>query len=125
MSKILENLKYLKSHEWVKVEGSVAYIGITDHAQETLGSIVYLEAKEVGSIVTHNKEFGVVESVKAASDLLSPVSGKVIEFNEVLENSPEEINEDPYGSWIIKVEMSNPDELENLLDAKAYELECK
>lgn len=123
--KALENLKYLKSHEWVKVEGSVAIIGITDYAQDTLGSIVYLEAKEVGAIVKQNKEFGVVESVKAASDLLSPVSGKVIEFNDVLENSPEEINEDPYGSWIIKVEMSDPDELKNLLDAKAYELECK
>ncbi len=123
--KVLENLKYLKSHEWVKVEGSVAIIGITDYAQDTLGSIVYLEAKEVGAIVKQNKEFGVVESVKAASDLLSPVSGKVIEFNDVLENSPEEINEDPYGSWIIKVEMSDPDELKNLLDAKAYELECK
>lgn len=124
MSKILENLKYAKSHEWVKVEGNVATIGITDFAQESLGSIVYLEVNEVGEKVKQFKEFGVVESVKAASDLLAPVSGEIIEVNEVLIDSPELLNSDAFGNWIMKVEMSNPKELDNLLDATKYAAEC-
>lgn len=124
MSKILENLKYAKSHEWVKVEGDVATIGITDFAQESLGSIVYLEVNEVGEKVKQFKEFGVVESVKAASDLLAPVSGEIIEVNEVLIDSPELLNSDAFGNWIMKVEMSNPKELDNLLDATKYAAEC-
>ena len=124
MSKVLENLKYAKTHEWVKVEGDVATIGITDYAQASLGSIVYLEVNEIGEKVKQFKEFGVVESVKAASDLLSPVSGEVIDVNELIIDSPELLNEDAFNHWLIKVEISNPKELENLLDAKAYEAEC-
>lgn len=125
MSKVLNELKYLSSHEWVKVEGEVATIGITDYAQDTLGSIVYLEVSEVGDVVKHGKEFGVVESVKAASDLMSPVSGKVIEVNVDLLDHPENINSDPYGSWMMKVQLSDATEVEKLLDASQYELECK
>jgi glycine cleavage system H protein len=124
MSKVLENLKYAKTHEWVKVEGNVAIIGISDFAQESLGSIVYLEVNEVGEKVKQFKEFGVVESVKAASDLLSPVSGEIIDVNETLLDNPELLNNDPFGNWIIKVEMSNTKELDNLLDANQYRAEC-
>src|SRR5690554_5889106 len=105
MSKVLENLKYAKSHEWVKVEGEFAYIGITDYAQDSLGSIVYLEVPEVGDEVKQGKDFGVVESVKAASDLYAPISGEVIEVNEDLIDSPELINSDPYGSWMVKLKI--------------------
>lgn len=125
MSKVLENLKYSKSHEWVKLEGDIATIGITDYAQETLGSIVYLDASPVGSKVKQNKEFGVVESVKAASDLIAPISGEVIEVNEDLVNSPELLNEDAYANWIIKVKVSDLEEVNSLLDHNAYQLECK
>lgn len=124
MSKVLDNLKYAKTHEWVKVEGNVAIIGITDFAQESLGSIVYLEVNEIGEQVKQFKEFGVVESVKAASDLLSPVSGEIIDVNENLIDNPELLNSDAFGNWIIKVEMSNPKELDNLLNADKYRAEC-
>lgn len=123
MSKVLENLKYAKSHEWVKVEGSLAFIGISDYAQESLGSVVYLETPEVGENLVQFKEFGVIESVKAASDILSPISGKVIEVNQEVVDSPELLNEDSYKNWILKVEIKDLEELNNLLDAKAYEME--
>ena len=124
MSKVLENLKYAKTHEWVKVEGNVATVGITDYAQESLGSVVYLEVNEIGEKVKQFKEFGVVESVKAASDLLSPITGEIVDVNQDLIDNPELLNEDAFENWILKVEMSNPKELDNLLDAEKYELEC-
>ena len=124
MSKVLENLKYAKTHEWVKVEGNVATVGITDYAQESLGSVVYLEVNEIGEKVKQFKEFGVVESVKAASDLLSPITGEIVDVNQELIDNPELLNEDAFENWILKVEMSNPKELDNLLDAEKYELEC-
>ncbi|HHW99849.1 MAG TPA: glycine cleavage system protein GcvH [Acholeplasmataceae bacterium] len=121
MSKILENLKYLDSHEWVKVEGEYAYIGITDYAQDSLGSIVYIEVGEVGDEVVQGEEFGAVESVKAASDLISPLSGEIVEVNEKVLEDPEDVNTDPYGSWFIKIKVKDINELEKLLDAKGYE----
>lgn len=125
MSKILKELKYAKSHEWVKVEGDIATIGITDYAQHSLGSIVYVEGGEVGDTVEQFGEFGAVESVKAASDILSPVSGEIIEVNEDVIDNPELLNEDAYENWIIKVKVSDLEELDNLLDADSYEGECK
>lgn len=121
MSKILENLRYADSHEWVKVEGEVATVGITDYAQHALGNIVYVDMPEVGDEVTAGEDFGAVESVKAASDLISPVSGEVIAINEALEDSPELVNEDAFENWIMKVQLKDPAEVDNLLDAKAYE----
>lgn len=121
MSKILENLKYLDSHEWVKVEGEYAYIGITDYAQDSLGSIVFIEVGEVGDEVVQGEEFGAVESVKAASDLISPLSGEIVEVNEKVLEDPEDVNTDPYGSWFIKIKVKDINELEKLLDAKGYE----
>ena len=120
MAKLVEGLKYSESHEWVKVEGDLALIGITDYAQHELGNVVYVDMPEVDDEVTAGEEFGAVESVKAASDLLSPVSGTVVEVNEELEDQPEKINEDAFGNWIIKVKLSDPSELDNLMDAKAY-----
>ncbi|MDD3191539.1 MAG: glycine cleavage system protein GcvH [Bacilli bacterium] len=124
MSKILENLKYSKSHEWVKVDGKIATIGISDYAQHSLGNVVYVEANEVGEITSQFEPCGVIESVKAASDILAPVSGKIIAVNNDVVDSPELINEDCYSNWILKVELSNPNELEALLDAKSYQAEC-
>lgn len=121
MSKILENLKYAASHEWVKVEGDFAFVGITDYAQDSLGSIVYIEVGEVGDEVSQGDEFGAVESVKAASDLISPISGEIVEVNENVLDNTEDVNADPYGSWFIKVKMSDKSELDSLLDAKGYE----
>ena len=121
MAKVLEGLYYSESHEFVKVEGDFGYIGITDYAQNALGNVVYVDMPEVDDEVTAGEEFGAVESVKAASDLMSPVSGTVVEINEALEDQPELVNEDPYANWIIKVEMSDKAELDNLMDAKAYE----
>ena len=119
-----EGLQYSKEHEWVKVEGDEAVIGITDHAQDQLGDIVYIELPDVGQSVEQFKTFGVVESVKAASDLYAPVSGEVIAINEALSKSPEKINEEPYGAgWMIRVRLKDPNELNNLLDAAAYEKE--
>lgn len=124
MAKVIEGLYYAESHEYVKVEGNIGYIGITDYAQEQLGNVVYVDTPEVDDEVTAGEEFGAVESVKAASDLLSPVSGKVIEVNEALEDAPELINEDAFANWIIKVELSDPSEVENLLDAESYSKLC-
>lgn len=125
MSKILEELRYADSHEWVKLEGDIATVGITDYAQHALGNIVYVDMPEVGDEVAQGEDFGAVESVKAASDLISPVSGEVLEINEALEDQPELINQDAFGAWIIKVKVSDTSELENLLDAAAYAEICK
>lgn len=121
MSKVLENLKYAKSHEWAKIEGQFAFIGITDYAQHSLGAIVYVDGGEVGGTVSQFEEFGAVESVKAASDLLSPLSGTIVEINQAIIDSPESINADPYANWIIKIKMSNQKEIGNLLDAASYQ----
>lgn len=120
MAKVMEGLYYAESHEYVKVKGEFGYVGITDYAQHELGNVVYVDMPEVDDEVTAGEEFGAVESVKAASDLLSPVSGTVVEVNEELEDQPEKINEDAFGNWIIKVKLSDPSELDNLMDDKAY-----
>lgn len=125
MSKILDDLRYADSHEWVKLEGDVATIGITDYAQHALGDIVYVDMPEVGDDVTFGEEFGAVESVKAASDLISPVSGEVIEINEALEDEPALVNQDAFENWIMKVRISDPAEVEALLDAAAYAKICE
>ena len=117
-----EDYKYSKEHEWVLVEGNVATIGITDFAQEQLGDIVFVELPAVGDKVSKEDAFGVVESVKAVSDIYAPVSGKVLEVNDDLPENPEMLNEDAYGDgWIIKIEMSDPEELGDLLSAAEYE----
>ena len=120
MSKIIEGLKYSESHEWVKVEGNIAYIGVTDFAQKEKGDITYVDMPEEGDDVIAGEEFGALESVKASSELISPVSGTVVLVNGELEDAPEKVNEDAYGAWIIKVEMSLPSELDALMDAAAY-----
>lgn len=120
MATVMEGLYYAESHEYVKVEGEFGYVGITDYAQHELGNVVYVDMPEVDDEVTAGEEFGAVESIKAASDLLSPVSGTVVEVNKELEDQPEKINEDAFGNWIIKVKLSDPSELDNLMDAKAY-----
>lgn len=119
--KVVQGLKYSKDHEWVRVEGNRAYIGITDYAQESLGGIVFVELPKLGAVIKANGVLGVVESVKAASDIYSPVSGKVVEVNEELVNAPEKINEKPYESWVAVMEMSDPSELDGLMDAQEYE----
>ncbi len=120
MSKVIEGLLYSETHEWVKVEGDVAVIGVTDFAQSEMGDITYVDMPDVDDEVGKDEEFGALESVKASSDLISPVSGTVIENNEALEDSPELINQDPYANWIIKVKMSDPSEVDGLLDAAGY-----
>ena len=125
MAKFVDGLYYSESHEYVKVEGDFAYIGISDFAQNALGNVVYVDMPEVDDEVEAGEDFGAVESVKAASDLTSPVSGTVVEVNEALEGTPELVNQDAFANWIIKVEMSDKAELENLMDAKAYEEFCK
>ncbi|MBQ8050007.1 MAG: glycine cleavage system protein GcvH [Bacteroidaceae bacterium] len=125
MAKVIEGLYYAESHEYVRVEGEFGYIGITDFAQEQLGNVVYVDMPEVDDEVEAGEEFGAVESVKAASDLFSPVSGTVVEVNEALEDEPELINKDAFENWIIKVKLSAPEELDDLLDAQAYTKICK
>ena len=125
MAKLVEGLKYSESHEWVKVEGDLALIGITDYAQHALGNITYVDIPSEGDEVNAGEEFGAVESTKIASDLFSPVSGVVAEINSALEDAPELINGDAYANWIIKVKMSDPAELDKLLDAAGYEAVCK
>lgn len=120
MSNIIEGLLYSESHEWVKVEGNVAVIGVSDFAQSELGDITYVEMPDIDSEIAAGESFGALESVKASSELYSPVSGKVVETNSEVEDSPELINEDPYASWIIKVEMSDESELSKLLSPAAY-----
>ena len=124
MSKVIEGFYYSESHEFVKVEGNIAIVGITDYAQQQLGNVVYVYMPEVDDEVSQGEDFGAVESVKAASDLISPVSGTVVEVNTALEEHPELINEDAFENWIMKVEMSDAGELANLLDAKGYEAIC-
>jgi glycine cleavage system H protein len=124
MAKTVEGLYYSESHEWVKVEGNLAIVGITDFAQHAMGDLSYVDMPEVDDEFEKGEEFGAVESVKAASDLYSPVSGTVVEIIEELEDSPELLNQDAFANWIIKVEMSDPSELESLRDAAAYEAMC-
>jgi glycine cleavage system H protein len=122
MTAVPDNLKYSKDHEWIKVEGKTAVIGVTDYAQDQLGDVVYVEIPPVGKELKASEEFGVVESVKSVSSLYSPVSGKVTEANTVLSEQPTDVNQDPYGkAWIIKVELSNPAELDALLSAADYQ----
>ena len=115
------NYRYTREHEWIALSGSIGTIGITDYAQNSLGDIVYVDAPKVGDAVTANATFGSVESVKAVSDLFSPVTGTVTAVNEELKSSPDKINEDPHGTWIIKVELADLSQLDALLDAAAYE----
>ena len=124
MAKFIEGLYYSESHEYVRVEGEFAYIGITDFAQNALGNVVYVDLPEVDDEIEAGEDFGAVESVKAASDLTSPVSGVVVETNEALEDEPELINKDAFANWIKKVKMADATELDNLMDAKAYEAFC-
>ena len=124
MAKVIEGLYYSESHEYVKVEGDFAYVGITDYAQHALGNVVYVDMPEVDDEVEADEDFGAVESVKAASDLISPVSGTVVEVNEALEDKPELLNENAFENWIMKVQMSDKSELDALMDAAAYEELC-
>ena len=125
MAKVIEGLYYSESHEYVKVEGNIGYIGISDYAQHALGNVVYVDMPDVDDEVEAGSEFGAVESVKAASDLIAPVSGVVLEVNEALDDQPELINQDPYENWIIKVEMTDKEELDKLMDAAAYTEFCE
>jgi glycine cleavage system H protein len=125
MAKVIEGLYYSESHEFIRVEGDFGYIGITDYAQHALGNVVYVDMPEVDDEVEAGEEFGAVESVKAASDLISPVSGTVVEVNEALEDEPELLNTDAFENWIIKVELSDKTELDNLMEAAEYEAFCK
>lgn len=125
MATVKDGLYYSESHEYIRVEGNYGFIGISDYAQHALGNVVYVDMPDVDDDVEAGEEFGAVESVKAASDLISPVSGTVVEVNESLEDQPELINQDPWENWIIKVELSDKTELDNLMDAKSYEEFCK
>ena len=125
MAKVIEGLYYSESHEFVKVEGDFGYIGITDYAQNALGNVVYVDMPEVDDEVTAEEDFGAVESVKAASDIISPVSGTIVEVNDALDDQPELLNQDAYENWIIKVELSDKAELDSLMDAAAYEAFCE
>lgn len=120
MSKVIEGLLYSESHEWVKVDGNVAIIGVSDFAQSEMGDITYVDMPDVSDQVAKEEDFGALESVKASSELYAPVSGSVVAVNSELEDKPELINEDAYAAWIIKVEMSDPSELESLLNSAAY-----
>lgn len=120
MSKIIEGLLYSDSHEWVKVDGDIAVIGVSDFAQSEMGDITYVDMPEVDDEVAKGDDFGALESVKASSELYSPVSGVVVEVNEALEDAPELVNEDAYAAWIIKVRMSDKGELDSLMDAASY-----
>ena len=125
MAKVMEGLYYSESHEYVRIEDNMGFVGITDYAQHALGNVVYVDMPEADDEVTAGEEFGAVESVKAASDLIAPVSGVVVEVNEALEDQPELINQDPYANWIIKVELADKAELDNLMDAKTYAAFCE
>lgn len=125
MAKVIEGLYYSESHEYVRVEGEFGYVGITDYAQNQLGNIVYVDMPEVDDEVTAGEEFGAVESVKAASDLISPVSGVVVEINEALEDEPELVNKDAFENWIMKVKLSDVAELDALMGSADYEKVCE
>ncbi|HCL79096.1 MAG TPA: glycine cleavage system protein GcvH [Synergistaceae bacterium] len=120
MAKVPENLKYTKDHEWISVSDGVGVMGITDYAQQAMGDVVYVELPEVGRVVAAAEDFVVVESVKGANDVFSPVSGTVTEVNEALDESPELLNEDAYANWLVKMELSDEGELDGLMDAAAY-----
>lgn len=122
---ILEGLLYAESHEWVKVTGHEGYVGISDYAQHSLGDIVFIELPKVGATIKKGEMFGAVESVKAASDLYMPVSGKILEVNTKLENEPESLNQDPFGSWIVKIEIQDAKELDTLLTSDQYVSCCE
>lgn len=123
---IPSNLKYSNDHEWVRVEGDIAFIGITDFAQDQLGDIVFVDIQTEGETLAAGENFGAIEAVKTVADAIMPVSGEVLEFNAELESAPEQVNKDPYGAgWMIKVKMSDPAELDSLLDAAAYQEICK
>ncbi|HQI44911.1 MAG TPA: glycine cleavage system protein GcvH [Bacteroidales bacterium] len=118
---ILENLKYTKDHEWLRVEGGEAYIGITDFAQSELGDIVFVEVDTIGEIIEKEETFGTIEAVKTVSDMFMPVSGEILAFNEALESNPELINKDPYGEgWIVKIKLTEPAQVNELLSASKY-----
>jgi glycine cleavage system H protein len=122
MANIPDDLHYSKDHEWVRVEGGVAIVGITDYAQDSLGDVVYVELPKVSDEFAANEPFGSVESVKAVSEVFSPVSGEIVAINETLADTPEKVNEDPYGEgWMIRVQLSNPGEVDSLLTAAEYE----
>jgi glycine cleavage system H protein len=122
MANVPEDLHYSKDHEWIRVEGDVGVIGITDHAQNSLGDVVYVELPKAGDSFTAHESFGSVESVKAVSEIFSPVGGEVVEVNEALQDEPERVNTDPYGEgWMIRVRMTNPGEVDSLLSAAEYE----
>lgn len=122
MANIPDDLHYSKDHEWVRVEDGVAVVGITDYAQDSLGDVVYVELPKVGDDFAANESFGSVESVKAVSEVFSPVSGEIVGINETLADAPEKVNQDPYGEgWMIRVKMSNPGEVDSLLTAAEYE----
>lgn len=125
MANVMDDRRYAESHEWVKIDGDIATIGISDYAQHALGDIVYVDMPEVGDEMSAGEVFGAVESVKAASDLICPVSGEVVEINEDLEDAPEKVNADAFSTWIIKVRMSDPAEYDALLDAAAYTELCE
>lgn len=118
---IPKNLKYTREHEWIRLEGDIAYIGVTDYAQEQLGDIVFIDIPSVGETLEANEVFGTIEVVKTVSDLFLPLAGEVLEANEELENNPELVNKDPYGKgWIIKMKPAEPNDINDLLDAEAY-----
>jgi glycine cleavage system H protein len=122
MANIPDDLHYSKDHEWVRVDGNIAIVGITDYAQDSLGDVVYVELPKVGDDFAANESFGSVESVKAVSEVFSPVSGEVVGTNETLADTPEKVNQDPYGDgWMIRVQMSNPGEVDSMLTAAEYE----
>lgn len=118
---IPENLKYTKDHEWLRVEGDEAFIGVTEFAQGELGDIVFIEVETIGETLEKEEAFGTIEAVKTVSDMFMPVAGEVLEFNEELESTPELVNQDPYGKgWIVKIKITNPEQINELLDAAAY-----
>ena len=123
--KVIPSLKYTDRHDWIRVDGEFAYMGITDFAQDQLGDILFVEMPEVGDEITSGKEYGIIESSKVASDLISPISGEVVEINERLDDEPEYINEDAYDAWIVKVKLSDIDELDSLISAESYEAELE
>ena len=123
--KLLQELKYVESHEWIRIEENKAYVGITDYAQDQLGDIVYVEIPKVGTVVEAGDQFIVLESVKAASDVYAPVSGTVVEVNDELEDNPALINESAYDAWIVAIDMSMPTEIDSLLSAEEYEELCE
>lgn len=125
MANVMDDRRYAESHEWVKIDGDIATIGISDYAQHALGDIVYVDMPEVGDEIAAGDVFGAVESVKAASDLICPVSGEVVEINEELEDAPEKVNADAFNNWIIKVKISDAGEYDALLDAAAYSQLCE